>query len=195
MVEKAIAELESARVPFSMSDVADRAGISRATLYRDAALRALISNRGDSPAARPVNAKEHERLKQRAVEAEQTRRQMARRIKEAEERAEISEARVREIERRLAIAQSDAANERAQREAYTDGFAAGQRAASAQSARGGASNELFAAAVKIPRESLLNARRTLARVLHPDLFANDPAAALLATEILKQLNAIAGMHR
>jgi curved DNA-binding protein CbpA len=38
---------------------------------------------------------------------------------------------------------------------------------------------------------VLAARRSLARALHPDLFAKDPAAQLLATEILKQLNSLA----
>ena len=189
-VEQAIAELESARVPFSMNDVAERAGISRATLYRDAALRALIGRRGDSPAARPVNDRDLQRLKAQLLETQRLRRQQTRTLKQLEERATIAEDRARDLQRRLDIALSDALNDRAVREAYTDGFAAGQKAGGGQSGRGVAANELFALAGKMPRESLLNARRTLARVLHPDLFANDPAASLIATEILKQLNAI-----
>jgi AcrR family transcriptional regulator len=196
-VVQAISELEESRVPFSMADVADRAGISRATLYRDAALRALIGNRGDGPETRPVNFRDVEKLKARITELERVRRELRRTVREAEEKADISETRARDFERRLNAALSDAVQDRAEREAFEEGFAAGQKAAQNRpvSGRGTASSDMMGIAAKMPRESLLNARRTLARVLHPDLFASDPAAAILATEILKQLNAVAGMHR
>lgn len=197
-VVRAISELESARVPFSMADVADRAGVSRATLYRDASLREIIGKRGDGPAVRPISSRDVENLKKRNAELQRQRNELKRAVKEAEERAGISETRAREAERRLNIAFTDAANERAEREAYADGFAAGQKAAAARNpppGRGATTGDLFGVAGKMPRESLLNARRALARVLHPDLFANDPAAASLATEILKQLNAVAAERR
>jgi predicted DNA-binding transcriptional regulator YafY len=56
-VVRALAELEEGRVPFTMADLAERAGISRATLYRDAGLRDLVGTKGDGPRARPVDAR------------------------------------------------------------------------------------------------------------------------------------------
>jgi hypothetical protein len=85
--------------------------------------------------------------------------------------------------------------ERIRKESYAEGFTAGTQAAAQRSGgRPGApgTNSLVAVAVRLPRPSLVSARRTLVKQLHPDLFANDPAAAMLATEILKQLNALVG---
>jgi hypothetical protein len=58
-------------------------------------------------------------------------------------------------------------------------------------AAGRADANLSVAAARLPRAALIAARRQLARALHPDLFAKDPAASLLATELLKQINALA----
>jgi hypothetical protein len=50
--EQACAELAAARQPVTFTSVAGRAGIGRATLYRDPALRALIdSHRHDAASA------------------------------------------------------------------------------------------------------------------------------------------------
>ena len=57
LVVAAVQELGSMNLPFTMQDVADRAGVSRATLYRDAALRDLVGSRGDGPQVRPADAR------------------------------------------------------------------------------------------------------------------------------------------
>ena len=199
-VIQALAELESARIPFSMADLAERAGISRATLYRDAGLRDLIGTRGDSPAARPVDHRAHNHLRNRAETLATDMRALRRalretekRLREAETRADGAETRAVEAERaRRAERLTGAGAERVKTESYAEGFAAGARAARRGGPNVHADPNLLAAAARLPRPALVAARRALARALHPDLFAKDPAASLLATELLKQLNAIVG---
>ncbi len=221
-VEAALAELSSARVPFTMGDLAERAGISRATLYRDAGLRDLVGNIGDGPTARPVSVREHETLRSAAQKLEAERVELKRKLREAEKRAREAEARVSELAResveedggaearhvrgrgRRTAPKDDEAQtstadaERIRRDAYADGFAAGARAASPSAGgagargRGGANPDLLLLAARLPRPSLLAARKNIARVLHPDLFAKDPATAMIATELLKQINAVVG---
>ena len=198
-VERALQDFTDARVPFSMNDVAERAGISRATLYRDATLRDLIGQTGDGPASRPVNGREFDKLRESNEKLTAERRQMRRELREAQKRMREAEARVIALDeesrfyertaRKLSEGQNEAAQEKIRTEAYATGFTAGARAAQG---RGGAaaSAEMRAVASRLPRPALMAARRTLAQKLHPDLFAKDPAAALLATEILKQLNAL-----
>ena len=203
-VLKALSELESARVPFSMGDVAERAGISRATLYRDATLRDLVGAKGEGPEARPVDGKQFAELRIRVetLSREQQRlkallRHSERRAEEATKRAALLEE---ENEKYAKATQGQPLTneevERVRKESYAEGFTAGTQAA-AQRGGGGrpgmaGANTLAAVAVRLPRASLVNARRTLVKQLHPDLFSSDPAAALLATEILKQLNALVG---
>lgn len=210
-VIEALAELESANVPFSMQDLAERAGISRATLYRDAGLRDLIGDKGDGPKARPVDTREVERLNRDIEKLQEEKKNLRRdlraaerRIKEAEDRAERLDFLYSEEER--ARRNAEAANdpgqqERVRMESYAQGFAAGVRSALGQ--RGGAgargagatasSAGLLSVASRLPKPAIQSARRRLARVLHPDLFAKeDPATALLATELMKQINALAG---
>jgi hypothetical protein len=213
----ALADLEAARVPFTMGDLAERAGISRATLYRDAGLRDLVGDRGDSPDRRPVNVRDFEKLRRENETLAEERRDLKKRLRDAEKRYRESEERV---ERLL---DENTAHERARRdaeesgetgpgakkardEAYKEGFAAGYRAATSRPGAGGpgagaarpntggrpADANLAAVAARLPQPALQQARRKLARVLHPDLFAKDPAAAMIATELLKQLNALAG---
>ena len=199
-VLQALEELTSARVPFTMADVAERAGMSRATLYRDAGLRDLIGNRGDGPPARPVDARAHEALRGRSETQAEDLRKARRSLREAERRAKDAEARADRLEAdategaRAERAQrlSGAAGERMRAEAYAEGFAAGAQAARRGGSGRGPDAHLLSVAARLPRPALLAARRTLARALHPDLFAKDPAAALLATELLKQLNSLAG---
>ena len=203
-VERALQDFAEARVPFTMNDVAERAGISRATLYRDAMLRDLIGQTGDGPKARPVNGREFDKLREANEKLTTERRQMRRELREAQKRMREAEARVIALDeesrfyertaRKLSEGQNEAAQEKIRTEAYATGFTAGARAAQG---RGGAapsgaaaSAEMRAVASRLPRPALMAARRTLAQKLHPDLFAKDPAAALLATEILKQLNAL-----
>jgi AcrR family transcriptional regulator len=209
-VEQAIADLESVRgVPFTMADLAERAGISRATLYRDAGLRDLVGDRGDGPAQRPVDSREHARLRERAEALAAERRTLRREMRDLTARMRAAEDRVDALEalrsedardRRATGGMDPEAAERLKREAYAEGFTAGVRTATqrpgtaAGRAAGGsaAAGELRAVAARLPRASLVTARRTLARQLHPDLFVKDPAAAMLATELLKQINALIG---
>lgn len=203
----AIADLESVRVPFTMSDVAERAGISRATLYRDAGLRDLVGAQGDGPAKRPVSRRDYDTLQAKADTLAQERRALRRAVRSLEARVQAAELRADELgdelratarDRRSSERVGGDATEKIQKEAYTEGFAAGVRAAAQRgggSARGrgaSAESELLTVASRLPKASLQTARRTLARQLHPDLFTQDPAASMLATELLKQINALIG---
>ena len=198
MVEAAIRELESVKLPFTMQDVADRAGVSRATLYRDAALRDLVGARGDGPVVRPADSRSVAQLetdnKTLASERRALRRELnetKKRVDELLERCAALEREQRQASPKDEVGQSEA--EKIRTQAYADGFAAGTRAAMQ---RGGTrpgstgGGELAMVAARLPRPSVLAARRMLARALHPDLFAQDPAAQVLATEILKQLNSL-----
>lgn len=194
-VEAAIKELESLKLPFTMQDVADRAGISRATLYRDAALRDLIGSRGDGPSVRPVDARVAAKLQKTSAELLSERNALRREVRETRKRMDELLERCAELERERPKAASEPNDaDRVRAEAYAEGFAAGTRAAMQRGAtRPGVPNTggLAVAASRLPRPSVVAARRTLARALHPDLFANDPATQVLATEILKQLNSLA----
>lgn len=217
-VESALRELTEARVPFSMGDLAERAGISRATLYRDAGLRDLVGAAGDGPQARPVNAADYRKLAERAEALAAERRELRRRLRETEkglvdanERidklAEENRDRMRAARDAAAGAAanassgapSDAATEKIRTDAFAEGFSAGARAyqqRGATGARGGGGGaDLISVAARLPRPALLNARKTLARALHPDLYISDPATALLATELFKQINALAAEKR
>ncbi len=198
-VEAALLELESVRLPFTMQDLADRAGVSRATLYRDAALRDLVGARGDGPQVRPADSRAVAHLetenKTLATERRALRRELNETKKRVDELLELCaalEREQRESSPKEKVNQSEAEQIRTQ--AYADGFAAGTRAAMQRGGtRSGGSNSsgLSVAAARLPLASVLAARRTLARALHPDLFAQDLATQLLATEILKQLNSLA----
>ena len=205
----AIADLESVRVPFTMSDVAERAGISRATLYRDAGLRDLVGTQGDGPPKRPVDRRDYDALQIKADALAKERRTLRRERRDLEARVQVAELRADELMAELRATVRDRkssdrmggdAAEKIQKEAYTEGFAAGVRAAaqrgggggSVRSRGGSAESELLSVASRLPKPSLQAARRTLARQLHPDLFTQDPAAAMLATELLKQINALIG---
>jgi|GEM_PF-762292 len=217
-VQQALDDLRSARVPFSMADVAERAGVSRATLYRDADLRLLIGSQGDGPVNRPVDASRYDKLSREVADLSEERKRLRRELRRAEARVRAAEKRVAELadeavdhERARRVAEAAARSgdaEKIRSEAYAEGFNAGVRAAlgsrggggaaggpagRAAGAGGAASANLIAAAARLPRPALQVARRKLARVLHPDLFAkDDPATALLATELLKQINNLAG---
>jgi AcrR family transcriptional regulator len=199
-VETALRELESLNLPFTMQDVADRADVSRATLYRDAALRDLVGSRGDGPKVRPADSRSVIQLEGERKTLLSERRALRRELDETKKRVtellERCAALEREQRERPAASEqpSQSEAERIRTQAYADGFSAGTRAAMQ---RGGTrpgspgSGGLSIAAARLPRASVLAARRTLARALHPDLFAQDPATQLLATEILKQLNSLA----
>jgi hypothetical protein len=169
-VKAALKELQRIGAAFSVADVAERAGISRATLYRCADLRALIGAKGDGP--RTVDAALHEKLTAKHEAAKAKSRDLRRQLADAE--AGWEEMR----ERALAAEQKLAASER-------------RAEALAAHARSGSHGSLGAIAIKLGPEEMRRARRVLARALHPDLFAQDAATAALATELLKTLNALA----
>jgi hypothetical protein len=197
-VREALKELEATGIPFSMQDVAERVGVSRATLYRDTVLRDLIGARGDGPDARPVDYKTHARichelegvrtekieLQKRAYALEQERRSLQARIRDLENENKSSKQ-----AQRVAESMSDDM-ENIREEAFGRGFQAGREAATRGGARGGGST-LSAIAARLPRTARVEARNQLAKLIHPDRFASEPATLLLATEILKQLNALA----
>lgn len=203
-VERALRDLQDARAPFSMSDLAERAGISRATLYRDAGLRDLVGDKGEGPKARPVNFHDHEKLRTRVETLTKERRELRREVRDLKanlddtyERLKRAEAEAAQTSQTRVSGVNAEQAEKIHREAYAEGFAAGTRVAggrgSAPNARGIAGKgDLSSVAARLPKPALVNARRVIVRALHPDLYTNDPAAALLATELLKQLNAITG---
>jgi len=169
-VRAAVKALEKIGAAFSVADVAERAGISRATLYRSAALRDLVGARGDGP--RTVDAALHQKLETRCAmlktKASTLRRQLAEleaSWDEMRERAKTAEAKLAAAERRVETLASQM--------------------------RGSSGGALGAVAARLGQEERRRARRILARALHPDLFAQDHATAVLATELLKTLNALA----
>jgi hypothetical protein len=196
-VIKALKDLTDARVPFSMGDLAERVGISRATLYRDATLRDLIGETGDGPATRPVDYAQFQKLQNERQEWLVDRRKMRREVREREKREIELLNRIdflmrenTEMAHEISVSVGHVeAREKLKAEAYTEGFNAGVRTAAQRnnSGRSGGS-DLQAMASRIPRPVLLQARKTLIKTLHPDLFENDPAVKLLATELLKQIN-------
>ncbi len=169
-VGTAVRELEKIGAAFSVADVAERAGVSRATIYRSQDLRDLIGAKGDGP--RTVDAALHEKICARH---------------------EAQKAKVRALRREYAdlVASWDEMRERA-KVAETK-LAAAERRIELQAAqvRGGTGGALEAVAARLGPEERRRARRILARALHPDLFAQDTAASTLATELLKTLNALA----
>lgn len=198
-VLEALRELESTSVPFSMQDVAERVGVSRATLYRDATLRELIGAKGDGPPVRPVDFRIHEKLRNEVDALRGEARELRRKMKEAERERKTLQERIASLEgensdrmhaQRAAEAMTDGV-ENVRQEAYAAGFQAGIASAS-RGARGGGGG-LMVAANRFPKATLAGARRTLAKAIHPDLFADDPVAQLLANEILKQLNSLTDM--
>lgn len=196
-VRDALKELEATGVPFSMQDVAERVGVSRATLYRDTGLRDLIGARGDGPDSRPVDYKTHARicgelesvrtekieLQKRAYALEQERRTLQSRI----QTLETENRTTRQAQMRAESMSDDV--EAVREEAFARGFQAGREAATRGGGRNSASN-LSAIAARLPRTARVEARNQLAKLIHPDKFASDPATMMLATEILKQLNAL-----
>ncbi len=173
-VAAAVRDLERIGAAFTVADVAERAGVSRATIYRTAALRELIGARGDC--ARPVDPALHARLTTRHDALKTKARDLRRQLTDVERGWEEMRERALTAERRLQAA-----------EKHLAALAAQQR-----SANGTGSGTLAGAAARLGPDAMRRARRQIAAVLHPDLFTQDPAAAALATELLKSLNALTG---
>lgn len=163
-------DLERIGAAFTVAEVAERAGISRATLYRSPDLRALVGAKGDGP--RTVEGAVHEKLCARHDAQKAKTRALRRELAEAEASWEEMRDRARTAEAKLAAAERRA-----------DALAA--------QARGGIGGSLGTVSIQLGSEEMRRARRVLARALHPDLFAQDSSTAALATELLKTLNALA----
>ena len=172
-VAAAVRDLERIGAAFTVSDVAERAGVSRATIYRTAALRDLVGCKGDC--ARPVAPEVHEKLAARHETMKAKARDLRRRLSESEQGWEEMRERAVTAERRLQAAERQIA------------LLAAQFSGSAQG-----NGVLAGVAARLGPEAMRQARRQIAAVLHPDLYAKDPAAAALATELLKSLNALMG---
>jgi len=169
-VKAAVRDLERIGAAFTVAEVAERAGISRATLYRSADLRTLVGAKGDGP--RLVDAALHDKVCARHEAQKAKTRALRRELAETEASWEEMRERARSAETKLAAAERRAD-------------------ALAVQARGGIGGSLGAVSVALGPEEMRRARRVLARALHPDLFAQDGATAALATELLKTLNALA----
>lgn len=201
-VDASVRALRATGVPFTIQDVADHSGISRASLYRINGLRDRIGNHGDELASRPVSTRELNSVRR---ELESVRLERTNAVKENRRlQIELNRA-VRRIEELMLdsteksqaakSAEQKADSATAERDSvYAEGFQAGLRAAS-QKGRGMApaagSEDLNVAAARLPRAAMLKARRTLALAIHPDLFQDNPAAQVLAGEIFKLLNQLA----
>lgn len=215
-VQAALADLRASRTPFSMGDVAERAGISRATLYRDAGLRDLVGTHGDAPANPVVTYRDYQKEREKGAALQAERKTLRKQLRDAAEIKSGLEREIEKLETRIATYVAHFAKMAAQdtdavrKEAFAEGFSQGVRTAMGQ--RGGAArpgapganrqgvpgaaSSLGSVAARLSKNELQAARRNLARVLHPDLFAgDDPATATLATELLKQINALASEGR
>lgn len=171
-VGAAVSSLEKIGAAFTIAEVAERAGISRATIYRSPELRALIGAKGDG--VRVVEAEIHAKVCARheasKAKARALRQQLAdteRSWTEIRERALAAERLLADAERRIKQMET-------------------------QQSLSNAVSPLAGVAARLTPEELRQARRQLARALHPDLFTHDSAALLLATELLKSINMLAG---
>jgi hypothetical protein len=170
-VRDAIGELEAIGAAFTVADVAQRSGISRATLYRDHALRAQIGARGDGvrpidPAAHARVCASHESLRARARQMRAQLQDAERRWDEMRDRALSAEQDLQRVEQRVLM--------------LTRQLAAQPNP-----------DSLADIAAAIGADGVRRARRKLARALHPDLFANEPDVAAVAGALLRALNEMA----
>ena len=201
-VDASVRALRATGVPFTIQDVADHSGISRASLYRIDGLRERIGTHGDQHSSRPVSTRELNSVRR---ELASVRGERSAAVKENRRlQIELNRAVRRIDELMLDSTEKSQAAKSAEQKAesatadrdgvYAEGFQAGMRAAS-QKGRGMApaagSDDLNAAAARLPRAAMLKARRTLALAIHPDLFQDNPAAQVLAGEIFKLLNQLA----
>lgn len=173
-VSAAVRELERIGAAFSVADVAERAGVSRATIYRSPTLRALVGAKGDG--ARVVEADTHAKLAERHEAIKTKARKLRYELTQSEARWDEMRARALLAERKLADAERELSFLKSRNGYHSH---AGPNASALASVSG-----------KLGQTDRRRARRLLARALHPDLFAQDTAASALATELLKMLNTL-----
>lgn len=172
-VTAAVRTLEKIGATFTVADIAERAGLSRATIYRDQRLRTLVGAKGDGP--RTVDADIHAKICARHETAKAKARDLRRQLADSERSWDEMRERALAAERKLVEAQRRLQSMEAQ-----------------NSGAGPGASPLATVAAGLGPESKRRVRRLLARALHPDLFAQDADAAALATELLKEVNALAG---
>jgi DNA-binding MurR/RpiR family transcriptional regulator len=172
-VAEAVKELEDIGAAFSVADVAERAGISRATIYRSQKLRTLVGARGDG--VRSVDAEIHARVCERHNSLKSKARELRQRLADAEKGWDEMRDRALAAEHQLRVAQ-----QRIQ--------ALSKRVAVSNSAH--ATVPLAHIAEQIGADGMKRARRQLALVLHPDLFSQDPDVAAIAGELLRAVNEV-----
>ena len=172
-VREAVKELEKIGAVFSVADVAEHAGISRATIYRSQKLRDLVGARGDGP--RAVDPDTHARVCARHQSLQSKARELRQRLSEAEKGWDEMRDRALNAEQRL-----KAAELRVQ--------ALSKRVAA--SSRSHSTVPLAHLAAEIGADAMRRARRQLALVLHPDLFTRDPEVATIAGELLRAVNEV-----
>lgn len=166
-------ELEEIGSPFSVADIAERAGVSRATIYRDNALRAIVGARGDGD--RPVSADVHARVCDRYKALQGTAKDLRKRLAQSESSWEQMRERALAAEAKLSAAQR-----------HIEALA-GRLAASTSSH---APLTLAKLAARIGPDGMRKARRALASALHPDLYSQNPEAAEVAAELLRAVNEV-----
>ena len=103
-VQTAVRDLEKIGAAFSVADVAERAGVSRATIYRSQDLRELIGAKGNGP--RTVDAALHEKICARHDTQKAKVRALRRELAELEQSWDEMRERAKTAEMKLAAAVS-----------------------------------------------------------------------------------------
>ena len=173
-VAAAVRALEKIGATFTVADVAERAGLSRATIYRSPQLRALVGAKGDGA-----------RTGRGRPPRENLRAPRGRQSESAGTAPPAGRFRA-ELGRNAGAGADRRASSRGSPAPHSIRWKRRPEVAAPTS------TPLAAAAAQIGPEAVRRARRHFARALHPDLFTQDPAAALLATELLKMINSLAG---
>ena len=201
-VDASVKALRATGVSFSIQDVADHAGISRASLYRIAGLRERIGNAGELPHDRPVSASDLNvatrslaRVRTERSAAVKENRRLAVELARSVRRVQELLLTIEETTQTLRSTEHQAASTAHDKDTvYGEGFQAGLRASQqkgrALSPMAGA-EDLNSVAARLPRQQMLKARRKLALAIHPDLYHDDLASQLLASELFKLLNQLA----
>jgi hypothetical protein len=166
-VSQAVSDLKKSGAPFSIQDVADRSGVSRATLYRSSELRRIVGCHGDP-----------DRSAGRLAELRLTSKidELKREVRELKSRLKDSDAAYDRIRERLMVA------EETNRRQSSTPVSGGDLPSTVRSLR--------SVATKLGHERVRTARRQIARAVHPDLFPVESPAHELASELLKTLNAL-----
>lgn len=174
-VKSAVGALEKIGAAFTVTDIAERSGVSRATIYRSAELRQLIGARGNIE--RTVPAEAFNKMEARCAQQRAAIRKLRQELKELEASWEVIRARAVAAEVEVETLRSE-----------TKDLAA--RLAKRSGGSLPTDKSLHAVASSVGPVEAKRIRRQLARLLHPDLFAADPSLASVANELLKMVNVV-----